>query len=314
MDVISSILSGSLRMATPLVFAAIGGLFSERSGIVNIALEGIMLFGALFAAIVTLYTHNPYLGILAGIAAGIIISLIHAGICIDLKGDQIISGTAINILAIGIPPLICKVFFDVAGTTPNIDLQDRLHVWSIPILANIPIIGNSFFKHIPLVYLSFIIVLGTYFILYRTAFGLHLRACGENPEAVNSSGLSVRAIRYKGVIISGAIASLGGVFLSIGHASYFTRGMTAGRGFIALAALILGKWKPFQTLLACFIFGLADVLQIRLQGISLPYLGTVPVQFIQIIPYIITLLILIGFIGKSTPPENLGKPYDEEEI
>src|SRR5918911_931174 len=283
----------SIRLATPLVLAALGGMFSERSGVINIALEGLMLAGAFTAATVThLATANGYpapewIGLIAAVVAGVLVAGIHALACIKYKADQVVTGTAINILFLGVPALMSGALFDATGATPSIPINDLLPI--------APII------------IAFALVPITWYVLYRTPFGLRLRAVGENPEAADTAGVSVTRIRYTGVLLSGALAAIGGAYLSIGQSSLFTRNMTAGRGFIALAALIFGKWRPVQTMLACLLFGFADALPIRMQGVV-----NIPVQFIQIIPYVLTLVVLAGFIGRAIPPRAIGEPYVKE--
>ncbi len=277
-----------IRTSTPLLLAALGGLYSERAGIINIALEGLMLAGAFTGAVVTHYTHNPWIGLVAAIGAGMFIAAIHAVACIQFKADQVVSGMAINILMIGIPALLSGALFESTGATPQVPLQDLL-------------------PYAPVV-LAFALVPLTWYVLYRTPFGLRLRAVGENPEAADAAGVSVARVRYAGVLLSGALAAIGGAYLSIGQSSLFTRNMTAGRGFIALAALIFGKWRPVQTMLACLLFGFAEALAIQMQGVV-----RVPVQFIQIVPYVLTMIVLAGFIGLSRAPRALGLPYQKEK-
>jgi simple sugar transport system permease protein len=282
-----SLLFSAVRLATPLLLAALGGLYSERSGVINIALEGLMLAGAFTAAVATHYSGNPWVGLLAAVLAGIGVALIHGVACIRYRADQVVSGTAINILFLGVPALLSGALFESTGATPQIP-RDQL-------LPLAPIV------------LAFALVPATWWVLNRTPFGLRLRAVGENPEAADTAGVSVSRIRYAGVMFSGALAAIGGAYLSIGQSSLFTRNMTAGRGFIALAALIFGKWRPVQTMLACLLFGVAEALSIQMQGVS-----QIPVQFIQIIPYVLTIVVLAGFIGHSRAPRALGLPYQKK--
>jgi general nucleoside transport system permease protein len=281
-----ALLFSTIRLATPLLLAALGGLYSERAGVINIGLEGMMLAGAFTAAVVTHFAGNPWLGLLAAIAAGAGVALVHAFVCIQCKADQVVSGTAINILFLGLPALLSGALFDSTGATPQIPQQDLLPV--APIL------------------LAFALVPITWYVLYSTPFGLRLRAVGENPEAADTAGIRVLAVRYAAVLISGMLAAVGGAYLAIGQSSLFTRNMTAGRGFIALAALIFGKWRPVQTMLACLLFGLAEAVSIQMQGVA-----PIPVEFIQIIPYVLTIVVLAGFIGLSRPPRALGMPYEK---
>ncbi len=276
----------TVRLATPLLLAAMGGLFSERSGVINIALEGLMLAGAFTAAVVTHYTGNPWIGLAAAITAGMAVAGIHAVACIRFRADQVVSGTAINILFLGVPALMSGALFDSTGATPQIPQGNLL-------------------PYAPIV-IAFLMVPITWWVLNRTRFGLRLRAVGENPEAADTAGISVTAMRYRAVLISGALAAIGGAYLSIGQSSLFTRNMSAGRGFIALAALIFGAWRPVQTMLACLLFGFAEAVSIQMQGVA-----GIPVQFIQMFPYVLTIIVLVGFIGRSRAPRALGMPYEK---
>ena len=289
-----SLIWSAIRLSTPLILAATGGLFSERAGIINIALEGLMLAGAFTAAAVTYATGSAWIGLLAGIAAGLALSSIHAVASIRFRADQVVTGTAINILMAGIPGFLSGALFLSSGSTPQIP-KEHLMPWAPIIMA---------FAAVPL----------SWYVLYRTPFGLRLRAVGENPEAADAAGVRVARIRYGGVLLSGAFAAIGGAYLSIGQSSLFTRNMTSGRGFIALAALIFGKWRPVQTMLACLFFGLTEAVTIRMQGVvKLPSGEDIPVQFIQIVPYVLTIVVLAGFIGQSRPPRALGRPYQKEQ-
>lgn len=288
-----ALFSSTIRLSTPLILAALGGLFSERSGVINIALEGMMLAGAFTAAAVTYASGSPYVGLMAGIGAGSLIGAIHAVACIRYQADQVVTGTAINILMIGMPAFLSGAFFLSSGSTPQIP-KEHLIPW-------IPIV------------IAFLLVPATWYVLYNTPFGLRLRSVGENPEAADAAGVKVARMRYAGVLLSGALAGIGGAYLSIGQSSLFTRNMTSGRGFIALAALIFGKWRPVQTMLACLLFGLTEAVSIQMQGVvKLPSGEDIPVQFIQMVPYILTIVVLAGFIGSSRPPRALGIPYNKE--
>ncbi|HET9211980.1 MAG TPA: ABC transporter permease [Thermoanaerobaculia bacterium] len=286
-NILLLLLFSAIRLATPMLLAALGGLYSERSGVINIGLEGLMLAGAFTAATVTFYSHNPWIGLLAAILAGVGVAWIHAVACIRYRADQVVSGMAINILFLGVPALLSGALFESTGATPQIP-QSQL-------IPRAPIV------------LAFVLVPVTWWVLNRTPFGLRLRAVGENPEAADTAGVNVARIRYAGVLISGALAAIGGAYLSTGQSSLFARNMAAGRGFIALAALIFGKWRPVQTMLACLLFGFADALSIQMQGVS-----RIPVQFIQIIPYVLTIVVLAGFIGHSRAPRALGLPYQKK--
>ncbi|HYL98671.1 MAG TPA: ABC transporter permease, partial [Blastocatellia bacterium] len=290
-DVVNlSLAASTVRLSTPLIMAAMGGMYSERGGVINIALEGIMLAGAFTAAAATVFTHNPWVGLLAAAFAGLLVSLMHAVASITFRADQVVVGMAINILFLGVPALLSGAFFDSTGSTPQLKREYVLPDWNIPIVNRIPVLNELFSGHKPVVYLALLLVPLSYYVLFKTRFGLRLRAVGENPEAADTAGISVARTRYLGVMISGILAGLGGAYLSIGQNSLFTRNMTAGRGFIALAALIFGKWHPVGVFLACLLFGLADAVSIRMQGVV-----HVPVQLIQTIPYVLTLIVLAGF-------------------
>ncbi|MGZ3768845.1 MAG: ABC transporter permease [Bdellovibrio sp.] len=276
----------TLRLATPLIFASMGGLMSERSGIVNVALEGFMLIGAFAGAVAGHHYNSAWIGWLFTIAAGAAIGAFYALFTIKLKSDQIITGMAFNLLVMGLIPFITKILYNSTGSTPPIDVLSR-------------------FGYEPMI-MSLILVIVINFWLYKMRSGLWLLFAGEHPEALVSSGINIRKVRWIAVTLSGVFAAWGGASLSLFLSSSYSPLMTGGRGFMALAALIFGKWKPIPTLGACFLFAFADALQIRLQGIKF-WNVEVPVQFIQILPYFVTIIALAGFIGKSRAPKALGK-------
>lgn len=282
----------TIRVSTPLILAALGGMFSERSGVINIALEGMMLAGAFTAAALTYVVGYPSVGLVGGMAAGLAIAAIHAVACIRYRADQVVTGTAINILMIGMPGFLSGAFFLSSGSTPQIP-KDNLLPWT-------PI------------FIAFALVPITWYVLYKTPFGLRLRSVGENPEAADAAGVRVAHMRYWGVLLSGILAGIGGAYLSIGQSSLFTRNMTSGRGFIALAALIFGKWRPVQTMLACILFGFTEAMTYQMQGVVKISGEDIPVQFIHMVPYVLTIIVLAGFIGTSRPPKALGIPYQKE--
>ncbi len=305
-----ALLSSMLRATTPLMLAALGGLFSERSGIVNIALEGIILFGALAAAITAQLVEAPYLaadptarvwfapwlGVLAAMGAGALVAGIHALVSIRYKADQIISGTAINLMAIGIPAVILSGLY---GNTSTSDIvRNRLPDWRL--------FGDSALAFSPLVYLAFLLVPVVWFVVFRTPFGLRLRAVGEHPEAADSLGINVARMRYTGVLLSGVLAGLAGAYLSIGNVNQFVSGMSGGRGFIALAALIFGKWHPLGVFGATLLFGAFQASEVLLGGGKL-----LPPTLVQSLPYILTMIVLAGFVGRSVAPKGLGKAYEK---
>lgn len=295
-----ALLFSGLRLATPLIFAALGGFFSERSGVINIALEGLMLSGAFTAAVVTFETGNPYFGLACGMGAGALVALVYAIAVLKFEADQVVAGMAINFLMMALPQLLSAAIYDSAGSTPQIDKASLIYNYQ-----------NSFSVATLLALLA---VPVSWYVMYRTPFGLRLRAVGENPAAADSAGVNVIRLRYIAVVISGMLAAAGGAYLSTGQSSLFTRGMTAGRGYIALAALILGKWKPVPAMIACLFFGLMEALTNQIQGVfKLPSGEDIPVQFIQMIPYVLTMVVLAGFIGKSLAPKALGIPYSKEK-
>lgn len=286
----------SLRLATPLIFAALGGMFSERAGVINIALEGLMLAGAFTAAVVTYETSNPYIGLLAGMASGAIVAAAFAVAVIKFEADQVVAGFAVSLLMLGLPAVISSRIYDSAGSTQQIAKE-----FLLPEFFNRVSIATIF---------ALLLVPVCWYVLYKTPFGLRIRAIGENPAAADAAGVNVIKLRYSAVIISGILAAAGGAYLSIGQSSLFTRGMTAGRGYIALAALILAKWKPVPVLFACLFFGFTEAVSIQIQGVfTMPSGEPIPVQFIQVIPYVLTIIVLAGFIGLSRAPKALGTPY-----
>jgi len=291
----------TIRITVPYALASLGGVYSERGGVTNIALEGIMLDGAFGATVGTYYTGDPMIGILCGIAFGVLTALIHAVVSINIKADQIISGIAINLFAVGITKFVLEALFHSSSNSERIAGLPHLKLSFLESSPDIDrLLGN------PLVLLTILIVIASHFIIFKTRFGLRLRAVGENPEAADTVGISVPLYRYYGVIISGILAGLSGAWLAFDQHS-FTDGMSAGRGFIALAAMIVGKWNPLGAAAACLLFGFAESLEIQLQGAGLP------TQFIQMIPYLATIIVLAGFIGKSVAPAADGIPYEKEK-
>jgi simple sugar transport system permease protein len=306
-----SLIFSTVRLATPLVFAAIGGLFSERSGVVNIALEGLMLTGAFTGAAATHYAGSPWIGLASAMAAGAGVAFVIAVACIRFNANQVVTGTGVNIMLLGLPSVLSGALFLSSGSTPQIP-KDHL----LPELAGLMPGFAAHWRGLGEVSVISLLALGavfaTRYVLNRTRFGLRLRAVGENPEAADAAGVDVHRIRYVAVVLSGVLAAIGGAYLSIGQSSLFTRNMTAGRGFIALAALVFGKWRPVPTMFACLLFGLADAVTIQMQGVAkLPSGEDIPVQFIQAIPYVVTIVVLAGFIGHSRAPRALGVPYEK---
>ena len=300
---IGAVLAATIRNATPLVFAALGGMFSERSGVVNIGLEGLMLISAFAGVVGAFLSGTVWVGLLFAVGAGLLFALIHAVMCVTFEADQIISGTAINLLALGGTAFLMVIVFGQGGTSPDVEKFDPI---AIPLLSQIPVVGRALFDQSLLVYLMYAMVPITFFVLFRTPFGLRLRATGEVPEAVDTAGVSVARMRYYGVALSGMLAALGGVYLSMSLLSSFTEGMTAGRGFIALAAMIFGRWHPVGAFGAALLFGLGGALTIRVPPEAIPN------EFIQMIPYVLTIVVLAGFGGRAIAPAAVGKPYRKE--
>ena len=312
-------IDATIRVATPLMLCAMAGLFSERSGIIDISLEGKMLLAAFAAASVAALTGSPWLALAGGILVSLLFSLVHGFACITHKGNQVISGLAINILASGLTVTIGIAIFAQGGQTPFLSSDQRFSSITLPFAqaaGSIPIIGTIYKEilsgHNLLVWLAFVAVGLTSLIVFRTSFGLRLRAVGEKPEALDSAGISVVAMRYQAVMIAGILCGIAGAYLSVAHGAGFVREMTAGKGYIALAAMIFGNWRPLPAMMACLMFGFLDALAARLQGVSLPMIGEVPTDLILVLPYVLTVVLLAGFIGKSTPPLAIGTPYIKE--
>lgn len=313
------LLGATVRLATPLVLAAFAGLYCERAGVVDIGLEGKMLAGAFFAAAAASATGSPWLGLLAAVAAGVALALVHGFACITHNGNQVVSGMAINILVAGLAPTLAYAWFHYGGQTPLLPSSARLPQIDLPgveAVGAVPVLGPVYRELITgnnlLIWVTLAIVLATQWVLFRSRFGLRLRAVGENPAAVDTAGISVTRLRYQALMITGVLTGLAGAYLSTGHGAGFVRDMTAGKGYLALAALIFGKWRPGPTLFACLLFAFTDALQARLQGVPLPGIGVIPVQFIQMLPYILTVLLLAGFVGKAVAPKASGIPYVKE--
>lgn len=302
-NIILSLLGATLRLGAPLIFAALGGVFSERSGVTNIGLEGMMVVGAFFSIAATLSTKNPWIGLLAGMLAGAVVAAIHAVLSITLRSDQIISGTAINIFATGLAGFLIYKFYNTHGQTNSV----KGFPYPTKALRSIPVIGNFLSQLNMFVYLAIILVIVAYYVLYKTPFGLRIRSVGEHPRAADTVGVNVYAIRYFCVILSGALAGIGGTCLSLGNINLFANGMTAGKGFIALAAMIFGNWKPFGAMWACLLFGLASAFSLNAQTFG----WKLPLQFWNALPYLLTMLVLAGFVGKTQCPAEDGVPYEK---
>lgn len=316
---IAGMVASTLRVSTPLILCALAGLLSERSGVVDIGLEGKMLFAAFAAgAGGALYGSLP-LALLLAMLVAVALSLLHGVACVSHRGDQVVSGVAINIVAAGMTVVLGIALFEKGGQTPQLPNEVRLQAF-MPSLADWvgswPVVGvilaDGFLRHSALVYLSLALVPAVWWLLFRTRFGLRLRAVGENPQMVDAAGVSVQGLRYAALTLNGLLCGLAGAYLVLAQSAMFSQNMTAGRGFMALAALIFGRWNPVAAFLACLLFGFLDALAIRLQGVELPGIGEVPVQAIQALPYVLTVVLLAGFIGQALAPKALGKPYVKE--
>ena len=312
-------LAAALRLSTPLILCAMAGLLSERSGIVDIGLEGKMLAAAFAAASVAAVTGSAWLALLCGIVIATLMALLHGYACITQRGNQVVSGVAINLLASGLTVVLGSYWFQQGGQTPMLTDLGRFRPLELPgvaLLNGVPILGAIYRDLVSgyslIVYVALLAVPATHWLVNKTRFGLRLRAVGEYPQAVDTAGVSVTWLRYRAVLLCGLLTGIAGTYVSIAQNAGFSRDMTAGQGFIALAAMIFGKWRPYPALGACLLFGLLDAVSIRLQGVRIAGIGEVPVQLIQALPYALTVLLLAGFIGKAVAPKASGIPYVKE--
>lgn len=299
-DLLLSMLAQTLRISVPYGLAAAGAALSERGGVINIALEGILLLGALGYVLGAHFTGSAWVGLGAAVLAGLLVALVHAFVTVTCRADQITSSLGINLAALGLSRFVLK---EVFGSSSNSSRVAGLPQWDVPLLGRIPFVGPLLGN--PIFLLAGLGVAGAWIVLFRTPFGLRLRATGEHPEAAATLGLSVAKLRYAGVLLSGVLAGLGGAWLAADQRS-FTDGMSGGRGYIALAAMIVGKWNPLGAVAACLLFGFCETLQIRLQG------GALPNEFLQMLPYVVTMVVLAGAIGRAHPPAAVGVPYEAE--
>ena len=314
-----AMLASTLRVSTPLIFCALAGLLSERAGVVDIGLEGKMLFAAFAAGAAGAAFGSTLLALVLAMAVAVALAWMHGLACVSHRGDQVVSGVAINIIASGMTMVLGIAWFAQGGQTPPVSTEVRiqpLFPQAVDALRGIPfvgsLIGEGMLSHNVLVYLALGLVPAIWWLLFKTRFGLRLRAVGENPQMVDAAGVSVIRLRYTALTLNGMLCGLAGSYLVLAQAANFSSNMTAGRGFMALAALIFGRWHPVGALWACLLFGFLDAAAIRLQGVRLPGIGEVPVQAIQALPYVLTVVLLAGFIGKAVAPQALGKPYLKE--
>jgi simple sugar transport system permease protein len=312
---IASIVVSTIRNAPVLMFAAMAGLFAERSGVVDIGLEGKILASAFASAAVAYTTQNPWYGVLAGVGVSVALALIQAFVSITQKGNQLVCGIAINIAMSGLTFVLAQFFFQQGGRTP--DLGDaRLNDVVLPgaaAIEPIPVLG-WLYNHViggqsVLVYLAFVLVPIVHWTIYHSRFGLRLRACGENPHAADAAGVSVERTRYLAMLVAGVLCSFSGSYLALVQSGFFLRDMSAGAGYLALTALVFGNWRPLYTVLGCLMFGLFGAIQIQLEGVDLPVVGRIPGSLIQMIPYVVTVIVLAGLMAKSVAPKAIGKPF-----
>ncbi|MCX8995671.1 ABC transporter permease [Rhizobiaceae bacterium BDR2-2] len=318
-DIFVSILGSTIRLSIPLIFTALAGLFSERAGVFDIGLEGKMLAAAFAAACFAHVTGSALTGLGAGIVVSILLSLVHGFASITSRGNQIVSGVALNFVAAGLTIVLGQAWFGQGGRTPTLPLTARFQPIALPgvdLVRDVPVLGplyaNVVSGHNLLTYLAFLAVPLSAWVLYRTRFGLRLRAVGENPGAVDTAGISVSWLRYRAVIVAGFLCGFSGTYLAIAQSAAFISNMSAGKGYIALAALIFAKWRPVPVLFACLLFGFLDAVANFMQGKAVPGIGEVPVQIFQALPYVLTCILLAGFIGVARPPKAGGVAYTKE--
>jgi len=318
-SLLAAMLASTLRVSVPLIFCALAGLLSERSGVVDIALEGKMLLAAFAAGACGAACGSTTLALLAAMAVAVCMSWVHGLACVSHQGDQVVSGVAINIIAAGLTAVLGAAWFHQGGQTPPVSDAVRITaLWpglaeavrGLPLIGRV--LGDGLLGHNALVYLALLLVPLMWWGVFRTRFGLRLRAVGENPQMVDAAGVSVLRLRYTALTLNGVLCGLAGSYLVLAQSASFSPNMTAGRGFMALAALIFGRWHPVRALWACLLFGFLDAAAIRLQGVQLPGVGEVPVQAIQALPYVLTVVLLAGFMGQSVAPKALGVPYRKE--
>ncbi|WP_426103990.1 ABC transporter permease [Massilia sp. TSP1-1-2] len=315
LDTLSAIIVSTIHNAPVLIFAGMAGLFAERSGVIDLALEGKMLASAFASAAVAFSTQNVWLGIGAGMLVSALVALVQGFVSITQRGNQLVGGIAINITMSGLTFVLAQYFFAQGGQTPNLG-DNRLAEIVLPgtaALADIPFLG-WFYSHIlgghtVLVYMAFALIPLVHFVLYHSRFGLRLRACGENPHAADAAGVNVQRTRYLAMLIAGVLCAFSGAYVSIVQSGFFLKDMTAGAGYLALTAMVFGNWRPLYTALGCLMFGFFGALQVQLEGVDLPVVGTIPGSLIQMIPYVVTVIVLAGLMAKSVAPKAIGKPF-----
>lgn len=313
---VGALLAATLRVSTPLILCALAGLLSERAGVIDIGLEGKMLFAAFAAGAAGVTFGSTTVALLMAVGVTVALSWLHGLACVSHRGDQVVSGVAVNIIAVGMTAVLGIAWFAQGGQTPPVSGNVRLQAFipgatawfkGVPILG--AVVGDGLLSHNIMVYATLLLVPAIWWLLYRTRFGLRLRAVGENAHMVDAAGVSVQGMRYAALTLNGVLCGLAGAYLVLAQNAAFVPNMTAGRGFMALAAMIFGKWRPFGAFWACLLFGFLDAVAIRLQGVRVPGIGEVPVQLVQALPYLLTVILLAGFIGHTVAPQALGKPY-----
>lgn len=297
-----ALLEKTIRMSTPIVLGGIGGVYSERSGIMNLGIEGTMLIGAAAAALISLESGSPWIGALGAMIVGVVVGLLHAFMCIKFKANQTVIGTGINIFAMGITPVVMQMYWGNPGSSPNCPGFDPINV---PILKDIPVLGPILGSHYPITYIALILVPIAHFVLFKTKPGLRIRAVGEHPKAADTAGINVFGVQYLCLALCGALSGLGGAYLSLCSVSMFVKGMVSGRGFMAMAAMIFGKWTPYGAFGGALLFAFADALQMTIQVAGY----NIPSDLLMCTPYVLTILALAGFVGKAVAPAQVGKPY-----
>jgi simple sugar transport system permease protein len=312
---IASIVVTTIRNAPVLMFAALAGLFAERSGVVDIGLEGKILASAFVSAAVAYTTQNPWWGVAAAVAVSVAIAMVQAYVSITQRGNQLVAGIAINIAMSGLTFVLAQFFFQQGGRTP--DLGDarftEIVLPATSALDKIPFVGwlygHVIGGHSVLVYLAFLLLPVVHWVVYHSRFGLRLRACGENPHAADAAGVSVAKTRYLAMFTAGVLCSFSGAYLAIVQSGFFLRDMSAGAGYLALTALVFGNWRPLHTVLGCLMFALFQAVQIQIEGVDLPVVGRIPGSLIQMIPYVVTVVVLAGLMAKSVAPKAIGQPF-----
>lgn len=304
-DFIVELIESTVRMSIPILLAGLGELYSERVGIINIGLEGLLTIGAIGGFFGSYFTGNPWIGLFFGMLLGMMLNLVFGYATVSRNGDQIVNGMALNILAVGLASFIYRSYF---GVITNPERVQGFQSVEIPFLSELPIIGPALFAYTPVVYLTFALIPLSWYFLYHTHWGLILRATGEHPKTVDTLGISVTRQKYIGIMICGALSGMGGAYLTLAYMNMFMEGMVAGRGFIALAVVIFGRWLPSGTMAAALLFGFTDALQLRIQALGF----AIPYQFMLMLPYVLTMVALVGFVGRSVAPASVGKPYYRE--